>query len=520
MRILFLFSLTGLLFSQIQLVPYPQKIVTRYQFNDPRLPQGVMTGHDLEIAGAGVTWKTARRGLVREEPARPPRQYFNGRRYLLDDDVQHIQWDAERTGVWVRTRSGVTHIAMTPMTLEEKARYFEQRLRARHDRHGYIADSALRIPGDVSSNQTHTNDNDGLWTAIYVGAQAFRYAVTKDPDAMARGKRAMEAMLFLEQVTGRSGLPARSHITRSENRGDGGVWHWTPDGQIEWKADTSSDEIVGHFYAFALAWDLLPDPTLRPRVAATARRMMDHIAANGWNLIDVHGQPTYWGRWSPEYFATPRGRADSPLNALELLSFLKVAHHITGESRYQRLYEEVAWKMGYAEICAQLNQRRHTINYSDEELAMLPFYLLFRYERDPKLRAVYERALDQWWENIQREHNPLWTFIYQTAKPRAKTDLNAAVETLYRIPMDLIAWRVENSWRDDIQWAGAPDRFNRREAATWLPPDERPVMKWNGNPFIVDGGNDGRREDDGAFFLLPYWMGRYEKLIVEKILTP
>jgi len=33
-------------------------------------------------------------------------------------------------------------------------------------------------------------------------------------------------------------------------------------------------------------------------------------------------------------------------------------------------------------------------------------------------------------------------------------------------------------------------------------------MKWNGNPFIVDGGNGGYSEDDGAFFLLPYWMGR------------
>ena len=39
--------------------------------------------------------------------------------------------------------------------------------------------------------------------------------------------------------------------------------------------------------------------------------------------------------------------------------------------------------------------------------------------------------------------------------------------------------------------------------------DERPVMKWNGNPFVVDGGAGGHGEDDGAAFLLPYWMGRY-----------
>jgi hypothetical protein len=42
-------------------------------------------------------------------------------------------------------------------------------------------------------------------------------------------------------------------------------------------------------------------------------------------------------------------------------------------------------------------------------------------------------------------------------------------------------------------------------------------MKWNGNPFIVDGGNGGRGEDDGAFFLLPYWMGRYFGFVSETL---
>ena len=41
------------------------------------------------------------------------------------------------------------------------------------------------------------------------------------------------------------------------------------------------------------------------------------------------------------------------------------------------------------------------------------------------------------------------------------------------------------------------------------------MSKWNGNPYSVDGGSGGRTEDDGAYFLLPYWMGRYHKLISE-----
>jgi hypothetical protein len=48
-----------------------------------------------------------------------------------------------------------------------------------------------------------------------------------------------------------------------------------------------------------------------------------------------------------------------------------------------------------------------------------------------------------------------------------------------------------------------------------LPAGERPLIKWNGNPYRLDGGDGGRTEEDGAFFLLPYWMGRYHGIIEE-----
>jgi hypothetical protein len=81
--------------------------------------------------------------------------------------------------------------------------------------------------------------------------------------------------------------------------------------------------------------------------------------------------------------------------------------------------------------------------------------------------------------------------------------------------MDLIEWTVRNSARQDVPVDAAHDRFRQGQSTTLLPPDERPIMKWNGNPFQLDGGNGGRSEDDGAFFLLPYWMGRYLGLWLE-----
>jgi hypothetical protein len=415
-------------------------------------------------------------------------------------------------GIWARTRNGVSHIEMKPMTLAQKAEVFEKRVRERHDRYGLVASSYFSVSGDPASNRRHDTDNDGLWTAMYAAAECFRHAVTKSPEALANARKSVEAILFLEEVAGRRGFPARSYIRKGDPMPNDGEWHWTADGQYYWKADTSSDEIVGHFFIFSIAYDLLPDADLKKRIKETATRIMDHIIKHGYYLVDLDGKPTTWGYWSPDRLKQePDERA---LNSMQLLSFLKTTAHITGDPRYETEYKKVAYDLKYADWMTRLDEWRQEMNYSDEELAMLPFYCAFLYEKDPALLKQYRTAVDEWWKNIQREANPLWTFIYLVGQPEAKVDLSGAVWMLYRMPIDTIEWTVNNSQRQDIAWASVPDRSGRREIMTLLPPDERPVMKWNSNPFTVDGGSGGHEEDDGAAFLLPYWMGRYHKFLI------
>jgi hypothetical protein len=507
----------------VQLAPYPQKVRAFYSLTDAAVPGPLRAsaiplpvGNVTALARAtdGALWLGTTQGLVRLDlaaPERDRRQYLAGKRYLPDDGVEQLLADGQG-GVWARTHSGVSHIELKPMTLAQKAQHFEQRIAARHDRYGLVAGSNLRVAGDVSSNQTTDDDNDGLWTSIYAAAECFRYAVTRSPEALANARKSIEAILFLEEVAGRRGFPARSFIRKGDPMPGDGVWHWTKDGQYYWKADTSSDEIAGHFFIFGVAYDLLPDEPLKRRIAQTCARIMDHILEHGYQLIDLDGKPTTWGWWSPEKLAAqPDERA---LNSLQLLSFLKTAAHITGGERYEKEYQKAARDLNYADWIGRVNEFRTELNYSDEELAMLPFYGVFQYERDPALLKAYRRALDGWWKNIQREACPLWTFIRLTGQPVAQADLSAAVWTLYRMPMDTIEWDVMNSRRADIAWAASPERAGHREALTLLPPDERPVMKWNSNPFVVDGGAGGRREGDGAAFLLPYWLGRHHKFIL------
>ena len=45
-----------------------------------------------------------------------------------------------------------------------------------------------------------------------------------------------------------------------------------------------------------------------------------------------------------------------------------------------------------------------------------------------------------------------------------------------------------------------------------LPWTERVIHKWDKSPFVLDSGND-LTEGDQTVWLLPYWMGRYHRLI-------
>lgn len=479
------------------------------------LPVGKLRA--IAVTGDGAVWVGGGDGLVRYQQA--PHvwdrwQYFAGLRYLPSDDVLSLAAGADNS-IWVRTAKGISHIEFRSMTLAEKARYFERRIEQRHKRHHLVSDSEFSEAGNTVTSHQYPNDNDGLWTAIYAAAECFRYSVARDKQALDAARKSLEAMMRLEEITSRKGFPARSFRHKSEPRHKDGFWYFTKDGEWEWKADTSSDELVGHFFAYAIAYDLLPDAELKRKIQGITARIADHLIENKYYLIDVTGKPTRWGRWSPDYFASGDGFEDSPLNALELLSHMKVAHHITGEARFAREYRKLIEKLGYHKIVAQYLQRKKELNYSDEELAMLSFYPLMQYEKKPSLLAVYRIGLNQWWQNISREDNPLWIFIAAASHPSKPVPIDAAARTLYRIPMDLIKWSVRNLHRHDVELEKDIDRHNKKQITRLLAPDERRVMKWNSNPFDTDSNAEGRGEDDGASFLLPYWMGRYHKFLIE-----
>lgn len=282
------------------------------------------------------------------------------------------------------------------------------------------------------------------------------------------------------------------------------------------KGDTSSDEIDGHYFAWYVYFELVDDPARKARIAATCKRVTDHILAHDFTLVGHNGKRTLWGMWNPQVLNdSPFWQEERGLNSIELLCYLKVAAHLTGEKRYSDLYDSLIRK--HHLLANTLLYRRGLpwwgINHSDDELAYTAYWPLLRLERDPDRRRVLVRSIASGWEpqpgeqSISAEASPFYNFLYGTGTGRP-CDVESAVRTLEDWPWELVNHDIDNTTRLDVGLRHAPGGGrNRTSTDRVLPASERRVMRWNGSPWEAVSGGGAASEEEGTAFLLPYWMG-------------
>jgi len=460
--------------------------------------------------------------------------YYAGRRWLPDDTVNDVAVDAYGN-IWAATDNGLSRLRFQQWTLQKKAEHYLELNRTRHDRYGLVASCTLDLPGDLRTFRPRDSSNDGLWTGMYLAALSFQYAVTGNAEIKQLADEHFAAMAFLEAVTGVPGLPARSIdelYSHSQDPECYPLCQWRANEELgfDWKSDTSSDEITGHFYAYAIYYDLVADGEQRQQVIELVWRMANHLVENQFFLIDWDGEPTTWGVWNPEFLwewyklsdieAQARYAGLIYVNSLEILSFMRTAYHITGDTKFLDAYNQLIDRHALDDL--MLNAEIYfpmVTNHSAEELMFLAYYPLLRYEDDPALHSRYLDSLRRSWSYNRIEQSSLFNITYGAlADEHDDLDLPAAIDNLQQIPLDLVDWRMENSHRLDVVFDPLPNRLGETISATDrppLPPDERPMMKWNGDPFTLDGGGPGTEEEAGTFWLLPYWMGRYHGFIGE-----
>ncbi len=528
--------------------------------------------HDFTTMAAGengAVWFGTRMGAIRFDGTNW--EYRQGRRWVPNDVIAGIAV-TPAGDAWFATSAGLSIIERKPMTLAEKATLYEKQIDAFHRRTPweYVLEVSVGKPGTTNQFTQSDSDNDGLWTSMYGAGECFAYGATKNALAKKRAQKAFEALRWLGEVTqggqhspppgyvartilptsGRDPNIGRIESDREEKAKQDSLWkiyepRWptSKDGQWFWKSDTSSDELDGHFFFYALYYDLVCETEAeKARLRQHMSALMDHILSHDFNLVDHDGTPTRWSVYNPEKLNHhPLWAEERGLKSLSLLSYLAATEHVTGNPKYRDLIKMLCEKHAYdTNLKNPKNQRGvGSVNHSDDEMAFMCFYNLMKYGRDQKLTDEVGYSFFSYWILEFPEMNPFFNFAYAAfgvgrnyTNPWGTHDISPwqgwledSVDTLKRFPLDRFDWRHSNQQRLDIiplmrqtddPYAKHHRQVGYRVNGKVIPVDERFFDHWNHNPFNLESGGSGGQLGDGAVFLLPYYMGLYHGFIQDE----
>lgn len=550
----------------------PQGVGYRVAENDWRLFTGAdgLPFNDFTCMSAGPKgiWFGTTNGAIRYSDG--DFEFRQGRRWLVDNHVRGIAI-SDNGDAWFATSKGVSRIEFRPMTLAEKAKYFEEEIDKYHRRteFGFVNEAKMSKPGDRSTAVAEASDNDGHFMGLYLSAVSLGYAATKDPKLRADAEKALKALSFLSEVTEGGTHPApRGFIARAVRPTDGpdpnlennAAWNemrherdalwklilprWPVDktGKWYWKCDSSSDELDGYYLAFGIYYDrVCQTEEEKAPVRDVVRRMTDHLIDHDYNMVDHDGKPTRWGHFSPadlnrnESWWFERG-----INSGSILTYLLVANHITGDQKYRDAYLNLAVEHGYAMnvmTSSKFNSGPGSYGQADDNMAFMNFYHLLRYETDPRLLGMYQNAVFYYWRTEKYERNPFLNFVAAAGcLDKTRTDhwgtmdlspdrmwLEDSVDTLKRYPLDLIDWPLSNAHRIDMvplrdhvrDAGGANQGKGHRVDGKVYRIDENHAIYWGDDPWELNNSADGTRLRDGVSFLIAYYMGLVHGYIAE-----
>ncbi len=457
-------------------------------------------------------WIGTKRGAIRN--VEDEYHFFGHQRWIPHDQVNAIACGDKVT--YIATEGGLGIITYEPYTLAKKAAYYERWL----DEWGMKRLGFIHILFDRDGQWLReVSDNDVGYSSHYMSAKCFEYAVTGNPEARAAAVDMMKTVKWSEEITSIDGFPARSiyavnELTVKADHGSGGLpaeWHATPDGEWEWKGDTSSDETDAHVYETAIFLSLVANAKEKVWATEHLERVAGHIVDNGFFLRDVDGKPTRWARWDPEYLQTPYGYYARGLNGMEAFNYMTTALHFTGNQKFQEGIVELSKQNYFREILQQkVTFSPLEFTHFDDRLAFYSYFPLVQFETDSTLKSLWRQSLERSWEIKRIEAVPWFNFIYG-ALTGNDCESDKAVAHLREWPLDLRRYSYHNSHRDDLyppkgyrMYSERPKQLSMRATAP---------NRWDGDFMRLDEGYGGSMVADPGGWLDAYWMGRYYGMI-------
>ena len=525
----------------------------------------------------GVMWYGATTGLTRYDAVAERKSmrvmYFSADRDLLDNNVERLYVDGDT--LWVLTKTGVAAIEMRMLSADEKAEMLTEESHKYASRRGMMSGMRLAEARKLESVLSYGEcDNDGGFTAGYVIGEIYKYAYMKreygkdDVRTIAARKSAMDGLevcLLIMNIPGRAdGFIARTYLTKDEPVPDGLFYakhgdtatcianesslsrgiagkivdasvpvpdrlakHYRDygytDDEVIYKGDTSSDEVTLHFMMMKTAIDLFveDDEELREIIVNTADRLMSHICDHDFTLTECDGNPTTWAKWNEAYFNTEDGWADAPLNSQELLMYLLVSEHITGNPRWRETYNYLINEKGYADLGLLHYDRFFHVSqaegcdpaenmmYGDNMLCVMSFWGLLSLEKDPILREKYIKSLRTWDHTLLRETTPGYFFTLKSVYDDMPINEEDTIDWFIHFNPSRLPASVSATTRADVPKRQMPGGYC--ETGYLLQPDERYIAKFDRDPLEfknVDSG--GVMNCESCFvYTLSYWVGKY-----------
>lgn len=486
------------------------------------------------------------------------------------------------------------HPKATAESLREKAEYFEAISARLHvnPKLGWMSDLVLPCAGsdcntpavpetaatfdDVESWQT--GENDGLWSALYMGAEAYRYAVTKDPKALDMLKLLLRSEQDRMDITSVSGVFTRQlippgvpgiacpsdpkayvpDVEKDDNRwvrvgSDGCLESADPTTLAFQKSarcglqkyagwcfldNVSEDEYAGHMFALGAVAKLVDDAEVKGVAVELLRRVGDHLIENELTFVDWDGRVTEHGKiWAGSFFGG--------YNAAMSLSFLKTIALATGDAKYETFYRDCLLQRSGENTCIHhigatpkpyddvlfptgLNLGCK-VNFNNYSMYMLSLHGLLWGKLDPEVRQKALHVLeDEMWNPagyerpLSEQNNAFFDFIYAAARPTgaASGPATAAVENgicmLQEFPAHKLPVALDCPAASCVE--KCKDRFDEPMTDYPRPVSERCIARfvWWGSPYTATPCTaEPRVVKSPADYLVAYWMGRYYGFIGE-----
>jgi hypothetical protein len=381
---------------------------------------------------------------------------------------------------------------------EPEALAFEANIRARHAPYSMIIDPWLAEPGSgVIQGYTRCGDS-ALFTGLYLGSQAYRYAVTHDPEARANVMDALNGIRKLVDVTGTDVLarcavpldsPYLDWISSEEapNTIRAGVVDGIP---YMWVGNTSRDQYLGVFFGLTAAWNLIPETEVQAWVSMLATRMLNRLMDDGWLVRMPEGDIT----------TTFLGRADHQL------ALLKLGRRCNPD-RFEGAYKAIANLTAYSvPVPIALEVQEPHDSYYKFCLDHIAFFNLLTSGDNWWIRHGYTNGFDLLRKTTDDHLNPFFDLIDTAINGR-----DASRDERTRASLRAYLQRPPQNTYVDLSGRYPPCLGRMDQTCQVIPVQDRVPADflWQRSPFQLQGGVWPNIENSHLDYTLPYWMARF-----------